>query len=115
MDLIDRFGDTTQTLDDGVAYYSSTGVLLVVRDGNLTKGRWTASDNGALCWELESTDPLCRDYVVFEDNVYRSEGGVMAGQPNLVAGNLLAEAASALAYANSAVLFTPDETRNFLS
>ncbi|MEM6482223.1 MAG: hypothetical protein AAF922_13040 [Pseudomonadota bacterium] len=115
VDLIDRFGDTTQTLKDGVAYYSSTGVLLVVRDGNLTKGRWTAKDSGELCWELQDTDPVCRDYVVFEDIVYRSESGVITGQPDLTAGNLLADAASALAYANSAVLFTPDETRAFLA
>ncbi|MEM9844152.1 MAG: hypothetical protein AAF965_05085, partial [Pseudomonadota bacterium] len=50
-----------------------------------------------------------------EDVVYRSDGGALAGQPDLTAGNLLAEAASALAYANSAVLFTPEETREFLS
>lgn len=115
VDLIDRFGDTTQSLEDGVAYYSSTGVLLVVREGNLSQGRWTTNDNGQLCWELKDTDPACRDYVVFNGIVHRSENGVMAGQPDLIAGNLLAEAASAMAYANSAVLFSPEETHSFLS
>lgn len=115
VDLIDRFGDTTQTLEDGVAYYSPTGVLLVVRDGNLTRGRWAANDDGQLCWELQESDPSCSDFVVFDEIVYRSENGVLAGQPDLTAGNLLAEAASALAYANSAVLFTSEETRVFVS
>ncbi|MEM1303063.1 MAG: hypothetical protein AAGH17_10790 [Pseudomonadota bacterium] len=115
VDLIDRFADTTQTLEDGVAYYSPTGVLLVVRNNELTKGRWTAVDEGQLCWELQDTDAECSDFVVFENIVYRSEDGALAGQPDLVAGNLLAEAASAMAYANSATLFTRDETRDFLS
>ncbi|MEM7075463.1 MAG: hypothetical protein AAGA28_18920 [Pseudomonadota bacterium] len=115
IDLIERFGDTTQTLEDGVAYYSATGVLLVVRNEELTKGRWSARDDGTLCWELDGSEPDCTRFVMVGDIVHHGEGGLPVGQPDLVSGNLLAEAASAMAYANSAELFTPEETRAFLS
>lgn len=114
-ELIDRFADTTQLLKDGVAYYSATGVLLVVQGENKEAGRWTTRNDGKVCWELKSlAEPDCTSFVVFEDTVYRTENGHIAGRPDLQAGNKLSEELSAKAFAESVVLFSPDQTRAFI-
>jgi hypothetical protein len=53
--------------------------------------------------------------VYFQDDVFRSENGHIAGRPDLQAGNLLVEAASAKAFETSVVLFSPEQTRAFLA
>ncbi len=116
VELFDRFSNTTQILDDGVAYYSSAGVLLLVENKKLVSGKWTTDDTGVLCWvrgEPEVRD--CGAFVMYDGIVFRFEDGAIRGQPDLQPGNLLAEAASAQAYAESAKLFTPEETVAFLS
>ncbi|MEL7206428.1 MAG: hypothetical protein AAGL19_19765, partial [Pseudomonadota bacterium] len=98
-ELFDRFADTTQTLEDGLAYYAASGVLLVVRDGKMTPGKWVGHDDGRLCWALKETEESCESYVAFDNQIFLSKGGFIAGKPNLEAGNILAERASAQAFA----------------
>ena len=114
-DLFDRFADTTQTLEDGLAYYAASGVLLVVRDGKMTPGKWVGHDDGRLCWALRDTDEICETYVAFDNQIFLSKNGFLAGRPDLEAGNILAERASAQAFAESVDLFTPEQTFALLS
>ncbi|MEO0772493.1 MAG: hypothetical protein AAFZ04_04850 [Pseudomonadota bacterium] len=114
-DLFDRFADTTQTLEDGLAYYAASGVLLVVRDGKMTPGKWVGHDDGRLCWVLKEQDEACTDYVILDKQVFINENGFIGGKPNLEAGNILAERASAQAFAESVDLFTRDQTIALLS
>lgn len=113
--LFDRFADTTQALEDGLAYYGATGVLLVVRDGKMTPGKWTGNDDGSLCWTLKDTEETCTSYASFDNQIFLFEDGFLAGKPDLEAGNILAERASALAYAENVDLFSRDETIAHLS
>ncbi|MEM9043704.1 MAG: hypothetical protein AAGC81_03340 [Pseudomonadota bacterium] len=114
-ELVDRFADTTQLFTDGVAYYSATGVLLSVRGGEKRAGQWTTDDAGTLCWVFNGEDPECVTYVLFQGLIYQSVDGHIHGQPDLQAGNMLLEAANAKAFAQSVKLFSPVETRAFLS
>ncbi len=114
-ELFDRFADTTQTLEDGLAYYAASGVLLVVRDGKMTPGKWVGHDDGRLCWALKETEESCESYVAFDNQIFLSKGGFIAGKPNLESGNILAERASAQAFAESVDLFTPEQTIALLS
>lgn len=114
-ELFDRFADTTQILTDGVAYYSGTGVLLLVKGDDKRAGRWAPSDNGAICWEFKNTTaPQCTQYVLFQGLLYSSVDGHIRGRPDLQAGNLLAEAANAKAFADAVQLFTPAQTRDLI-
>ncbi len=114
-ELFDRFADTTQILKDGVAYYSATGVLLLVQGDEKRAGRWSTTDTGAVCWELKGADtPDCIQYVLFQGLFYSSVDGHIRGRPDLQAGNLLAEAANAKAFAESVQLFTLEQTRELI-
>lgn len=114
-ELFDRFADTTQTLDDGLAYYAASGVLLVVLNGKMTPGKWVGHDDGRMCWALKGADEACTQYVIFDDQVFKSENGHIMGKPALEAGNILAERASAQAYADSVDLFSREKTIALLS
>lgn len=114
-ELFDRFADTTQTLENGLAYYSASGVLLVVQDGEMTPGRWVSHDDGRLCWALKDAAETCVSYVTFDNQVFLDANGFLGSTPNLASGNILAEQASAQAYAESVDLFTREQTIELLS
>lgn len=114
-ELFDRFADTTQTLEDGLAYYAASGVLLVVRDGKMTPGKWSGRDDGRLCWALKGVEESCAAYLAFENQIFLNENGFLGSEPNLEVGNVLADRASAQAFAESVDLYTRDQTIALLS
>lgn len=114
-ELFDRFADTTQTLEDGLAYYAASGVLLVVKDGKMTPGKWVGHDDGRLCWALKNVEESCTEYVRLDNQIFLNQNGFIGGKPNLEAGNILAERASAQAFAESVDLFTRAQTIELLS
>ncbi|MEM1278213.1 MAG: hypothetical protein AAGH74_16965 [Pseudomonadota bacterium] len=111
VEMVDRFADTTQTLRDGLAYYSASGTLLVVIKDQLSVGNWTTADGGQLCWVLrDRTEPFCETYARLSGDLHVLRDGGVTQPAELTAGNVLQERANAEALAASVTLLSREET-----
>jgi hypothetical protein len=117
-ELYAYLGDKTQTLSNGGAFYSSSGTLHVLRDGQRYKGTWSSHDGGTICWHVIGWGNVpCKTYYDNGDAISVVYEGVLSLAPGLSDGNtldnlaagteLLSKAETVLLLAGKTVIWGP--------
>ncbi len=82
--------DKTQLRDQGSFFYSGSGRLQVSRDGKCESGKWSTTDDGAMCWHVTAWGELpCESYFHAGDEVRIVRDGRELPTPQLEEGNTL--------------------------
>lgn len=112
-ELFEYLAGKTQVWDpNGGAYYAESGKLDTLWDGIREEGRWSVTENGALCWHVASWGTIeCESYFHVGNNVmYRYYGETGAVSERQEGNTLNILQASDVVLDIERDLFKPEET-----
>lgn len=87
-DLYMYLADKTQHRSGWQIFYSSSGRLQALRDGQCDNGKWSTTEKGALCWHVTAWgDRSCETYVREDESVKMLRGEEISTAPEIIEGN----------------------------